>query len=811
MKKSFLFILSVMFLSMSTFAQSVLYQDDFEAYTVGDYLCTQTTEWTTWSNAPGTAEDALISDDYALSPTKSVKVDGTTDLVLPLGNKQAGIFEIEFNLLFEAGYGGYYNLQHFEAPGTEWAMEVYFASDGTAELSTDGVTTGFTYTPATWVNILNVVDLDADEAELWVDGSLIHTWVFSTQAGGGAGTKQLGGVNVYAGAPSGDDPLFYLDDVAYTQFFEALDFEDFEPYNVGDYIAVVNPTWWETWSNNPGSSEDGLIVDDYAYSGTNSLRVDGTNDLIYKLGDKTAGEFAVDWMYYIPSGMAGYYNFQHYQAPGVEWAIEVFFNADGTGEFNADGQLINFIFDHDTWIEIDHIINLDDDVAEMYLDGTMLHTWTWNTQASGGPGANQLGAVNFYAGSQGSDVPTYYVDDVSFEQLGGATDPAIEVDPMTFDPEVGTGNWETETMTVSNVGGADLDYLIAVVYEATTKDQVVIPTGEAVFFSKGNLELAKIDLPKPGGASPPTDDVTLTWAGPNSSAVGLTGPNEWEAAGKFPASVVNEYAGMELTTVRVFVNDPDPADAMAIKVYGMNLDYLPGELLIEQAFTPLMLDWNEITLSTPITLTGEDLWIACYVDQTTITFPLGVDAGPANYNGDWISTGPGWGHVSSTIDANWNIEGILTGDPMEGWLSASPTTGTLMAGAMDEVEVTFDASNLVIGEYFADLVFVTNDPEAQTFEVPVHLTVVDGIGIGEGDASRIEMLVYPNPARDMVNVQSNLTINRLSIFNHIGQTVAEVYANELTTSVSTSKLESGVYIIRIETDNGYTTQKLVVE
>ena len=229
MKRTFLSLLAVALMG-ATFAQSVLYEDDFEAYTVGDYLCTQTTDWTTWSNAPGTAEDAFISDDYALSPTKSVKVDGTTDLVLPLGNKQNGVFEVEFNYYIESGFGGYFNLQHFEAPGTEWAMEVYFASDGTAELNTDGITTAFTYTPAAWLNIVNVVDMDADEAELWVDGVLIHTWVFSTQAGGGAGTNQLGGVNIYAGAPAGDDPLFYFDDVVYTQIFEALDFDDFGLY-----------------------------------------------------------------------------------------------------------------------------------------------------------------------------------------------------------------------------------------------------------------------------------------------------------------------------------------------------------------------------------------------------------------------------------------------------------------------------------------------------------------------------------------------------------------------------------------------------
>ena len=811
MKRTFLFLLAVTFLSISSFAQSVIYQDDFEAYTVGDYLAVQAPEWTTWSNAPGTAEDAFISDDYALSPTKSVKIDGTTDLILPLGDKQNGKFELAFAYFIETGYGGYYNLQHYEAPGTEWAVEVYFASDGTGEINADGSTIPFSYAPGTWLEFLNVVDMDNDVAEIWMDGTLLHTWQWSTQSGGGAGANQLGGLNVYAGAPAGDDPLFYMDDVLYQQVFDALNFDDFESYNLGDYIAVVNPTWWETWSNNPGSAEDGLIVDTYAHSGTQSVEVDGSTDLIYKLGDKTAGNFAVNWWMYVPSGFAGYYNFQHYQAPGVEWAIEVYFNTNGTADFNADGQTISFNYTHDTWFSVEHDIDLDDDVAEAYIDGVMIHTWTWSSVSQGGPGANQLGGVDFFAGAQGSDIPKYYYDDVEYLQLGGSTDPAIEVDPVAMNDTVAMGNTEDHPLNVANIGGADLDYMISVVYDVTTKDEVIIPATSGMIFAKGNAEFEMITLPNPGGAAPFTDDVTLNWDGPNNSAVGLLNPAPWEAAAKFPASVVNPYAGMELTKIRVFINDPDPADDLAVKVYGMNLDYLPGSLLAEESFTPLLLDWNEITLPTPVPVTGEDLWIACYVNQTTLTHPIGIDAGPAVYNGDWISTGPGWGHLYPGIDANWNIQGILTGTPIEGWLSVDPASGTVVSGDYDEVTVTYDATNLLEGTYLADLVFNTNDPVNQYMEVPVTLTVVDGTGIGEGDAGRIEMLVYPNPASNMVNVQSNLSIDRLTIYNHIGQAVEEVFVNAKSASVNTSNIGSGVYFIRIETANGYTTQKLVIE
>ncbi|MCF8377844.1 MAG: hypothetical protein K9G67_15925, partial [Bacteroidales bacterium] len=104
MKKVLLFTVSFMFLAFSSFSQTSIYEDDFESYNVGEYLAEQSTEWTTWSGAPGTAEDALISDAQANSPTKSVIVDGTTDLVKPFGNKTSGRYEVSFYYYVPSGY-----------------------------------------------------------------------------------------------------------------------------------------------------------------------------------------------------------------------------------------------------------------------------------------------------------------------------------------------------------------------------------------------------------------------------------------------------------------------------------------------------------------------------------------------------------------------------------------------------------------------------------------------------------------------------------------------------------------------------------
>lgn len=811
MKRTILFLLALAFMGSNIIAQSVIYEDDFEAYNVGEYLAVQSPEWTTWSGAPGSAEDAFISDEQSLSPTKSVKVEGaSTDLVLPMGDKIAGLYEVAFSLFVDNGYGAYYNFQHFELPGNEWAIEVFFGSSGDGEIWTDGVAYPFTFTNGTWVDLLHVIDIDNDEAEFYIDGTLVHTWVWSTKADGGQGANQLGGLNVYASALGSDDPLFYFDDISYTQIFTALYDDDFEAFNAGEYVAEEIPEWWTTWSNLPGSTEDALFTDEQASSGDLSFKVDGVTDLILKLGDKTAGFFEVTWMMYVPTGNTGYYNFQHIEAPGNEWAVDIFFNPGGAGELTENNITTSFSYSQDTWFEVKHMIDLDSDLAEFYLDGTLIHSWVWSTISSGGPGSNQLGSVDFYA-YDGTGTPLYYVDDVFYTQVGGATDPILELDPDMFDDEIAQGTTMDTDLTVTNAGGADLEYEISVVYDVTDKKTLEVPMTNSIIRTHGPVEYEMVPMEKPGGNPPPTEDVTLNYDGPNDNSVGLLSPNEWEGAAKFPAAMVNQYAGMELYQVTVFINDPDPADDMAIKIYGMNQDFFPGELLHEQAFEPLLLDWNTIELTTPVPITGEDIWVACYTNQTTATtHAIGTDAGPAVYNGDWISSGPGWGHLAPGIDANWNIRAVLQGEAIEGWLSVDPDDGTVPAGDFDEVTVTYDASNLDFGTYNANLVFVTNAPESQFVELPVTLTVIDATGIGE-ESARIEMLVFPNPASSNVNVQSNATISRLTIYNHLGQSVKEVLVNNTEANVNVEGIDAGVYIIRMETENGYTTQKLVIE
>src|SRR3989338_2466434 len=93
-------------LAFTTVGMSQTYSDNFDSYNAGQYMASQSGGfWTTWSNAPGGAEDVLVSNANASSAPNSIyfstaaQAGGPTDLVRNFGVLNTGQFSMEFNIL----------------------------------------------------------------------------------------------------------------------------------------------------------------------------------------------------------------------------------------------------------------------------------------------------------------------------------------------------------------------------------------------------------------------------------------------------------------------------------------------------------------------------------------------------------------------------------------------------------------------------------------------------------------------------------------------------------------------------------------
>lgn len=201
--------------------QAQLLTEDFESYNVGDYIGVVAPAWETWNaNGEGTEEDAPVTDEAAQSGSQSLKISGDQlgptaggplDVMLAIGLEDT--VEVTFSILVPDSSAGYYNMQ--EAYGTggswgadngQWAFSCFFNSDGTMQITREGVThLDTTYTPGEWLKVTHFVDINAGLLHLYHNDEYMAQLPYD-------GTT-VGGINFYALGDASVPPLFYIDDV----------------------------------------------------------------------------------------------------------------------------------------------------------------------------------------------------------------------------------------------------------------------------------------------------------------------------------------------------------------------------------------------------------------------------------------------------------------------------------------------------------------------------------------------------------------------------------------------------------------------
>jgi hypothetical protein len=135
----------------------------------------------------------------------------------------------------------------------------------------------------------------------------------------------------------------------------------------------------------------------------------------------------------------------------------------------------------------------------------------------------------------------------------------------------------------------------------------------------------------------------------------------------------------------------------------------------------------------------------------------------------------------------------------------------------DEVlvaEITYDGNNsydyfdntydLIQSEfvyYSVNCVYIRGEEQCESEWWDVGFWITD---IEENTDKNID--VYPNPTNGLLNVSGNGTMH-ITMSNLLGQSMLKTTANGSTT-LDLSRYESGMYLIRIETESGITVQKI---
>jgi hypothetical protein len=186
--------------------------------------------------------------------------------------------------------------------------------------------------------------------------------------------------------------------------------------NLDTYVTNLKlgpqATWWTTWSGTEGTTEDGIVSTEQAASAPNSLKIvstaatGGPQDVMLDLGNKSTGNYKLKWNFYVPTGKSAYYNIQNVIPIGAgAWNLNALFTGGNVVISNATTDLFEFAYTPGTWFNIEHKIDLDNDILKIFINGSFVGSM---------PFPNNLGGIDFFGTN---NIAQFYVDDIEYVSL----------------------------------------------------------------------------------------------------------------------------------------------------------------------------------------------------------------------------------------------------------------------------------------------------------------------------------------------------------------------------------------------------------
>ena len=189
---------------------------DFEQCNVGDKVAETLGEpWTTWNQTPGSAEDAVVSDEYSHG-SRALKIDNGNDAVLRLGDKTTGSYSISLDLFIPEGKEAYFNILHeFAGSNSVWATQVWLKSESYGNHVWPGTIDPFDVPFDEWFTIGFDIYLDDALVCMKVGDRIIGAWDYSRYTT--AKYCGIAAMNFYPSSSDANKNGFFIDDITFEE------------------------------------------------------------------------------------------------------------------------------------------------------------------------------------------------------------------------------------------------------------------------------------------------------------------------------------------------------------------------------------------------------------------------------------------------------------------------------------------------------------------------------------------------------------------------------------------------------------------
>ncbi|HEX8270149.1 MAG TPA: T9SS type A sorting domain-containing protein [Flavobacterium sp.] len=219
-------------------------------------------------------------------------------------------------------------------------------------------------------------------------------------------------------------------------------------------------------------------------------------------------------------------------------------------------------------------------------------------------------------------------------------------------------------------------------------------------------------------------------------------------------------------------------------------------------------DWSNATL-TDIQIAGNDTKRYAALDF------VGIETVGANLIN---ATGMNYFHVDAwtpnmtlfriklvDFGANGVYDGTPGDDDVEHELTFTPAWNQ-----WNSYDIPLTAfTGLITRGHIAQLIFSGNPAGSSTLYVDNVYFASQALGVSSNNRTAFKM--FPNPAHDYVMISGESEIERVAFYNVLGQEVLTANPAAQSAEISTSSLESGVYIVRITAGGNTSSQKIVIK
>ncbi len=324
--------------------------------------------------------------------------------------------------------------------------------------------------------------------------------------------------------------------------------------------------------------------------------------------------------------------------------------------------------------------------------------------------------------------------------------PEADISPESFDFTVTTGASATDSMEISNLGSADLQW------DALGP---VSPRGNGnVLYESGPV------ITHPGDGPGGTDhsilqnsSLGMTTLGSNVSVPTFRVADSFEVEDSWLVETMSFFvyqtgSGTESTidhvNLRIWNGPPDDPDSQV--VFGdtdtnrlVDTDWIEGYRVSETTVDenrPIM----EAVAGLDVFLPAGTYWVDVQFDGTVASgpwMPPITITGETTTGNALFRNADGWGDwVDGGTETNQGVAFVVRGSAGEGcydpaevdWLELDPSSGTVGPEDTQSALVTVDSAGLAEGTYETVLCVYTNDPDAPLWDIPVSLEVEEATG-----------------------------------------------------------------------------------